>query len=301
MRLSPGISAAAMALLMIATAGSTPIAAADEISPTSPVPGLKRVFRSSFEEPVTLKRLSGGSQARLANADDDGSAWDSLDHVFELVAPGALDSHVSISFSNARSSSGTRSLHMRQTLDRDGAQARLQFFGDDAEFGSEILTRRSYFVPSSNLNTLARQESSVSIAGTRETRGSTLPAGHPGADFSLPLYLVRLGNKLVFAQAVVDYSAGPNWSDWTRKPKGLLSYGAMTACPLDRWFQLDVYILRHTTHGTIKVWLDGKPIFNLENVRTKNDSGRWFTKLADVDTEPAPFELWVDEVEIWSR
>jgi hypothetical protein len=75
----------------------------------------------------------------------------------------------------------------------------------------------------------------------------------------------------------------------------------MTPCPLDRWFQLDIYILRDPEKGTIKVWLDNELIFDLANVRTKNDTARWFTKLADVDSEPAPFELWVDNVENWAR
>lgn len=280
----------------------TPPALGADIASTSPVPGLKQVFRSSFEQPVSLDHFSkNGSRARLRNAEFGGSDWDQLDHVFELVAPHALVRHVSISLDTAKSSSGSRSLYLRQNLDQDGAQARLQFFGNDATFGPEILTRRKYFVPRTNLAALARQEDSVSIAGTRETRGSTLPPGHPSADFSMPLYLVRHGRNLVFAQALVDYSAGPNWSDWTRKPKGLLSYGAKTICPLDRWFQLDIYVYRHPTRGKIKIWLDGVLIFALENVRTKNDNGNWFTKLADVDAEPAPFELWVDDVEIRSR
>src|SRR5690606_21735383 len=99
-------------------------------------------FHSSFEQPVALERSSeNGGRARLKNAEFGGSDWDQLDHVFELVAPGALDRHVSISLDTAKSSSGTRSLHLRQNLNQDGAQARLQFFGDDATFGPEILTR----------------------------------------------------------------------------------------------------------------------------------------------------------------
>jgi hypothetical protein len=117
----------------------------------------------------------------------------------------------------------------------------------------------------------------------------------------MPLQLVRRGDKLVFAQAIIDYSAGPFFSNWTKPPKGLLTYGEMTPCPLDRWFQLDIYILRDPHKGKIKVWLDNKLIFDLADVRTKNDTDKWFTKLADVDSEPAPFELWVDDVEIWSR
>jgi hypothetical protein len=117
----------------------------------------------------------------------------------------------------------------------------------------------------------------------------------------MPLYLVCRGDALVFALAVLDYSAGPNWSDWTRPPNGLLTYADYARAPLDRWFELDIYVLRHPSRGRIKVWLDGEPIFDLGNVRTKNDSDRWFTKLADVDSEPAPFELWVDDVEIWTR
>jgi len=117
----------------------------------------------------------------------------------------------------------------------------------------------------------------------------------------MPLYAVRRGSRFVFAQAIVDYSAGKRWSDWTRAPKGLVTYGASTTVPLDRWFRLDTYVLRDKTKGKIRVWLDGKPIFDLQDVRTKNSSDRWFTKLADVDTDPAPFELWADNVEIWTR
>ena len=103
------------------------------------------------------------------------------------------------------------------------------------------------------------------------------------------------------AQAIVDYSAGPNWSDWTRAPKGLMSYGNNTPCPLDRWFKLEIYIKRDPVAGAIKIWLDGQLIFNLQNVRTKNDYPKWLTKLADIDSEPAPFELYVDDVEICGK
>lgn len=277
--------------------GTTPAEAAG-----SPVKGLKRTFRSSFEEPISIVGRPWGSEAVLKGAELGGDSWNRLDHVFELVAGGAFSKHVTLELTSDKAATGSRSLYMRQNLAEDGAQARLQFFGNDNKFGTEILTRRAYFVPSTNLRNLTREDESVSIAGTRETRNSIVTIGHPdGVDFSMPLYLVRRGPELVFAQAIVDYSAGPNWSDWTRPPKGLLTYGAMTACPLDRWFQLDVYILRNPSKGKIKVWLDDKLIFDLSNVRTKNDAARWFTKLADVDTEPAPFELWVDNVEIWSR
>jgi hypothetical protein len=117
----------------------------------------------------------------------------------------------------------------------------------------------------------------------------------------MPFFIVRREDELVFAQAILDYSAGPYWSDWTRPPNGLLTYAGNVSVPLDRWFELDIYVLRHPVRGQIKVWLDGALIFDLQNVRTKNDTDRWFTKLADVDSEPAPFELWVDDVEIWTR
>jgi hypothetical protein len=84
-------------------------------------------------------------------------------------------------------------------------------------------------------------------------------------------------------------------------PGGLLTYGEDTPVPLDRWFELEVYVLRDPTEGAVKVWLDGEMIFDVENIRTKNDTDTWFTKLADVDAQPAPFELWVDDVEIWTR
>jgi hypothetical protein len=266
-----------------------------------PVSGLRPIFRAGFEAPVAIIREPSGRQARLAGLDSYGMSWNNLDHVFELVAPGAFDNLVTVRFSQEHVHSGERSLYLRQNKEEAGAQARLQFFSDDKTFSSEIFTRRYYYIPSTNLGTLSREQQSTSIAGTREARGSTLPAGHPMADFSMPLYVVRRGDKLVFAQAIVDYSAGSAWSAWTRPPKGLVSYGNMVACPLDRWFRLDIYVLRHPTKGQIKVWVDGQPIINLNNVRTKNDTDVWFTKIADVDSEPAPFEAWVDDVEIWSR
>lgn len=259
-----------------------------------PLEGFRLVFKAGFEAPVTLVSNEEGSRAWLKGVDSAGYAWDGLNHVFQLVAPRSLGRLVEIRFSTEQVHSGSRSLFMRQNKEQDGTQARLQFFSNDAAFGKEILTRRHYFIPSKNLTSLRYHNATTSIAGTRETRAG-------GADFSMPLDLTRLGRVLVFGQAVVDYSAGPNWSDWTRPPKGLQTYGSMTPVPLDRWFQLDTYILRHPTKGQIKVWVDKELIFDLREVRTKNDTDSWFTKLADVDAEPAPFELWVDDVEIWSR
>lgn len=282
-------------------ASARPVTIAAEAEAPVPVPGLRRVFKAGFEEPVTIVPSPGGRQARLLGIDVYGSDWSRLDHVFELVAPGAFGRLVSIGFDESRAVSGRRSLHLKQIKEEAGSQARLQFFGSDKTFGPEIFTRRYYYVPSSNLATLAREQQSVSIAGTRESRNSSLPAGHPGADFSMPLYLVRRGSALVFAQAIVDYSAGMTWSSWTKPPKGLLTYGEMTPCPLDRWFRLDIYIMRDRSNGKIKVWLDDRLVIDLNNVRTKNDTDFWFTKLADVDSEPAPFESWVDDVEVWSR
>lgn len=269
--------------------------------PPVPVEGLRQIFRAGFEEPVLMAPDASGRQARLSGRDSYGYKWSDIDHVFELVAPGAFDQLVTLNLASDYVYSGKRALFLRQNKQEAGAQARLQFFSDDRAFGPEIFTRRYYFIPSKNLQTLAREQQSTSIAGTREYRRSSLPAGHPLADFSMPLYLVRRGQNLVFAQAIVDYSAGEKWSDWTRAPKGLLTYGDMIVCPLDRWFRLDIYILRSRTEGKILVWLDDKQIFNLSGIRTKNYSDSWFTKLADVDSEPAPFEAWVDDVEIWSR
>jgi hypothetical protein len=266
-----------------------------------PIKGLRQIFKAGFEEPVTLAPNWNGTEAWLKGVDSGGMAWETLDHVFELVANNSFDNLVTIRFAHVFA--GSRSLFLRQNKQENGTQVRLQFFSDDKSFGTEIFTRRHYFIPSTNLSYLAREEESASIAGTRETRGGgvSFPANSARADFSMPLFLVRRGNNLVFAQAIADYSAGPWWSNWTSPPKGLLTYGRMTPCPLDRWFQLDIYILRDAEKGKIKVWLDNELIFDLVNVRTKNDTASWFTKLADVDSEPAPFELWVDNVEIWSR
>src|SRR5262245_41400935 len=267
-----------------------------------PIKGLRQIFKAGFEEPVSLVPNSNGTEAWLKGVDSGSMAWETLDHVFELVANNSFDNLVTIRFSQDHVFAGSRSLFLRQNKVENGTQARLQFFSDDKSFGTEIFTRRHYFIPSINLSYLAREEDATSIAGTREIRfGGSFPANDARSDFSMPLYCGRHGNKLVFAQAIVDYSVGPHWSDWTRPPKGLQTYGRMTPCPLDRWFQLDIYILRDPEQGKIKVWLDNELIFNLANVRTKNDTDRWLTKLADVDTEPAPFELWVDDVEIWSR
>lgn len=267
----------------------------------APVPGLQKIFRAGFERPTSIEAGEGGRQAWLRGRDAYGHAWDDLDHVFQMVAPQSFGYLVTTEFSEQRARSGGRSLFMRHNIEQGGSQNRLQFFSDDTTFNGEIFTRRHYFVPSSNLDYLARHNDAVSIAGTREVRGGSAPPGAANADFSMPLYLVRRGDTLVFAQAILDYSAGPNWSDWTRSPMGLLTYADYTPVPLDRWFELGIYVLRHPVNGEIRVWLDGKPIFELENVRTKNDTDRWFTKLADVDSEPAPFELWVDDVEIWTR
>ena len=276
-----------------------------ELPPSAEIPikGLRQIFKAGFEEPVSLASNWTGAEASLTGVDSGGMAWESLDHVFELVANNSFDNLVTIRFAQDRTFAGSRSLFIRQNKQENGTQARLQFFSDDKSFGTEIFTRRHYFIPSTNLSYLAQQEASASIAGTRETRGIgvSFPSNTARADFSMPLHLVRRGNNLVFAQAILDYSAGPFWSNWTKPPKGLLTYGKMTPCPLDRWFQLDIYILRDAQKGKIKVWLDNQLIFDLVNVRTKNDTDRWFTKLADVDSEPAPFELWVDNVEIWSR
>lgn len=266
-----------------------------------PVPGLRNIFRAGFEEPVYLQADVTGRRAWLRGKDDSGQAWDDLDHVFEMVAPRSFGRLVTTELSERQVRSGRRSLFMRQNVEEAGTQNRLQFFSDDATFNGELFTRRHFFVPARNLGYLSRHNDAVSIAGTREIRGGSAPPGTKNADFSMPLYLVRRGNNLVFAQAILDYSAGPNWSDWTRRPKGLLTYGNYTPVPLDRWFELDVYVLRHSVRGEIRVWLDGELILELKNVRTKNDTDRWFTKLADVDSEPAPFELWVDDVEIWRR
>ena len=266
-----------------------------------PVPGLRKIFSAGFEEPVSIEVDETQRRAWLRGRDVHGQAWDDLDHVFEMVAPRSFGNLITTEFSERQVYSGRRSLFMRQNVEQAGAQNRLQFFSDDATFNGEIFTRRHYFVPRRSFGYLARQDGAVSIAGTRERRGGSAEPGAANADFSMPLYIVRRGDALVFAQAILDYSAGPNWSDWTKAPNGLITYGNNTQVPLDRWFQLDIYVLRHPVRGEIRVWIDGEPIFELENVRTKNDTDRWFTKLADVDAEPAPFELWVDEVEIWTR
>jgi hypothetical protein len=267
----------------------------------APIPGLRNIFRAGFEEPVLIEADKEGNRAWLRGKDEYGDAWDDLEHVFEFVAPQAFGDLVEVELSEEHVHSGQRSLFMRQNREQDGAQNRLQFYSDDAAFNGEIFTRRHYFIPSSNLGSLAEQDNAVSIAGTREVRDGTAAPGSTQADFSIPLYLVRRDGAVVFALAIVDYSAGPKWSDWTRPPGGLLTYGEDTPVPLDRWFELEVYVLRDPTEGTVKVWLDGEMIFDVENIRTKNDTDTWFTKLADVDAQPAPFELWVDDVEIWTR
>lgn len=268
---------------------------------TIPVQGLRQVFKAGFERPVTLEASESGSRAWLRGSDAHGYSWDSLDHVFEMVAPDSFGHLVTTRFDTEQVYAGRRSLFMRQNVEKDGTQNRLQFFSDDASFSHRIFTRRMYYIPDTNLRHLENEDDAASVAGTREIRGGSAPPGSDNADFSMPLYAVRRGDRLIFVQAIIDYSAGPNWSDWTRPPHGLVSSGRDVAVPLNRWFQLDTFVLRDPSHGEIKVWLDGELIFDLQNVRTKNDTDRWFTKLADVDTEPAPFELWVDNVEIWTK
>lgn len=298
-----GLHLFAAACVTIALAGATwaAIRPAPADAPVAAVPGLRQVFQAGFEAPVTLEVAPDGKRARLSGTDEDGARWNDLDHVFEMVAPYAFGRLVTTRFSDAQVYAGARALFMRQDVAANGSQNRLQFFSDDATFKGEIYTRRHYFVPAGNLASLSAEDDAVSIAGTREIRGGSAPPGAANADFSMPLYLVRRGDALVFALAILDYSNGTRWSDWTRPPFGLLTYGAETKAPLDRWFTLDIYVRRDPVHGAIKIWLDGTEIFDLENVRTKNDTDKWFTKLADIDAEPAPFELFVDNVEIWTR
>jgi hypothetical protein len=72
-----------------------------------------------------------------------------------------------------------------------------------------------------------------------------------------------------------------------------------------------VYLYSHPTEGVFRMWVDGEVVFDISpsnppeyvnyggpGVITRNGEGDWFTNISDLDG--SPFEIWVDDIEIWS-
>lgn len=259
-----------------------------------PVPGMTLKFKSGFEDGVSVSHRLAGRQSVLSGSDASGYSWDRLSHVFLYVSLGATyRGLVTTEIRADRAHCGKRSLYMSQNVVDGDAQNRLQFYGNDDEFGTEILTRRWYYFDDLDkmLNT---EHDDTSVGGTREFGID----GHQ--DFSVPLYIIRQNGKLMWRVAGVDYDAGTAWSQWTRGPRGFIVDNGRIPVPNKRWFLLDVYIKRHEKDGAVKAWLDGQVLFDIKGVRTKSRGKKWFSKLADYDGTKPGF-LWVDDVAIYGR
>ena len=77
------------------------------------------------------------------------------------------------------------------------------------------------------------------------------------------------------------------------------------ALPRGRWFNLQYYVLLHPTNGTVKVWIDGALLFDINNLSTKSPSvAEWSTSIAKIyyDTSDtfSPYRIWVDDLEIYN-
>jgi len=75
--------------------------------------------------------------------------------------------------------------------------------------------------------------------------------------------------------------------------------------PRGRWFNLQYYVFRHETNGTVRVWIDGTLLFDASKIPTKNPSvTEWFTTPAKIYYETtdkfSPYQIWVDDLEIYN-
>jgi len=93
-----------------------------------------------------------------------------------------------------------------------------------------------------------------------------------------------------------------------RNVNSYISYGAIHnyALPRGRWFNVQYYVYRDPTNGIVKVWIDGKMVFDVANIPTKDPSQpRWFVSLAKIyyDTSDtfSPYRIWVDDLQIYNK
>ncbi len=75
--------------------------------------------------------------------------------------------------------------------------------------------------------------------------------------------------------------------------------------PRGRWFNVQYYLLRHTTNGAIKVWVDGKLICDVTGIQTKavGSTGYHISpgKIYHHPQETAGHRLYVDDLQIYGK
>ena len=75
---------------------------------------------------------------------------------------------------------------------------------------------------------------------------------------------------------------------------------APVAVPIGRWFQIETLFRKEVSApGRIVVWLDGAPIFDIDDVPTVlNDWLLWNVGSASTELAPSPAEVWIDDAAI---
>lgn len=259
--------------------------------------GLRVVFRTGFEEPVAFENsiretLTGG---------DEGYDWASFSHQINYGGSYSLG-HVRSELS-AVFHGGARGLHQEQLMTGAGQNV-LTFFHDDSQLGTDVYVSRWLRLPDDFDTRLTEAYANTVLSGNREYRSSS-PPGTPGSQFVLHLNIQRpdVGKPLKWMMSAIDYSAGPFYSDWIRPPKGWTFSDSRLPISMGRWFRLETFFRRHATSGRVLVCVDGETLFDLQDVRTKNDTTYASTTISAVTAGAARFPFWidVDDVEVRGR
>jgi hypothetical protein len=255
----------------------------------------KLIFKSGFESPVTITHKSSES---YLHGVEEGFDWDSFDHAFCYVAPGATAYAVETRLTTEQVHSGKRSLFQSQLSAKNGAQNRLAFFNDDnGSIGPNVYISRWLWYPADLESKLPNNHDEFSVAGIREA-----------SSFTCPMYVGRGKGRprLHWRLCGYNYDAGTKYSDWINPANGgwnVKNYDVPV--PLGRWFKMETYYERHITDGVVQVWIDGVLIFDQKGVRTKGPGTEWFSKISDIDVNlygggtGLPIYQYVDDIEIW--
>jgi hypothetical protein len=153
-----------------------------------------------------------------------------------------------------------------------------------------------------NIQNLASSEYYVSV-WLYFPVGWQIPASHwysIGVPFQgqdspwLPTSAVHPSNYGGVNRVTTDYGTPPNLIT--------LSSVENYLPPVGRWFKFELYVYMHPTQGKLKVWIDGKAMCDVSNLKTVNTVGQsMLATIAKIygGEGVGTLRLWVDDLEIY--
>lgn len=253
-------------------------------------------FKSGFESPVIVEHPNLRN-AYLSGGDVAGFNWDNLCHMFNYTVNGYPD-QVDTQITTLRAHSGARSLYGVVKLENYPLRHQINLYMHD--FTSDATYGKGVPIIQNMLKTYIRYwmfiPSSFDLAdGGWNNIFEDVAYGAPNTSIPLHIYRNNHVSPNLYWHLRRRLYQEPYTTYWSLD-------NLTVPVPLGKWFKFESYIERHPTTGVIRFWIDGSPIFNVENIPSKVEgSDEHFAIIFKQygGFSYFPVETWYDDLEIW--